>query len=168
MTQYNTLNVKLSNLQLNKLKSGTKNGTEVIKNSTLNLSSYAIGNSNDEYNFTRKLLLTITLVSRLCKAFVNNWSADIRLFETQLDKIGQPGQFLSRLLGALLRIGLHLMKNVLKPLAKSNLILLGLSAAVSATDPATQKKNFGSGMSALIISNKEVDDIMKTTYLLNY
>ena len=47
MTQYNTLNVKLSNSQLNKLKSGIKTGIEL----TLNLSSNLIGNSNDETNF---------------------------------------------------------------------------------------------------------------------
>ena len=56
MTQYNTLNVKLSISQLNKLKSATKNGAEV----TLNLSSNLIGNSNDETNFAHKLLLTDT------------------------------------------------------------------------------------------------------------
>ena len=54
MTQYNTLNVKLSNLQLNKLKSGTKNGTEV----TLKISSNVVGGSNDENDFPHKLLLT--------------------------------------------------------------------------------------------------------------
>ena len=47
MTQYNTLNIKLSNSQLNKLKSRIKNGTEV----TLNLLSNVIANSNDQYNF---------------------------------------------------------------------------------------------------------------------
>ena len=52
MTQYNTLNIKLSNLQLNKLQSETENGTEV----TLNLSSNAVGQSNDETNFPHKLL----------------------------------------------------------------------------------------------------------------
>ena len=55
MTQYSTLNVKLSNSQLNKLKSEIKNGTEV----TLTLSSDLIGNSNNETNFPHKLLLTI-------------------------------------------------------------------------------------------------------------
>ena len=53
MTQYNTLNVKLSNSQLNKLKSGTKNGTEV----TLKVSSNFVSDSNDENNFAYKLLL---------------------------------------------------------------------------------------------------------------
>ena len=58
MTQYNTLNVKLSNPQLNKLKSAVKNGTEV----TLNLSSNLTGNSVGETNFPHKLLLTDTQV----------------------------------------------------------------------------------------------------------
>ena len=58
MSQYNTLNVKLSNLQLNELKSGIKNNTEV----TLRLSSNIVGDSNDENNFPHKLLLTTTQV----------------------------------------------------------------------------------------------------------
>ena len=58
MTQYNTLNVKLSNLQLNKLKSGIKNINEVISN----LSSNSVGDSNDETNFPHKLLVTNTQV----------------------------------------------------------------------------------------------------------
>ena len=61
MTQYNTLNLKLSNSQLNKLKSGIKKGTEV----TLKLSRNVVGDSNDENNFTDKLLLTKTQVSKL-------------------------------------------------------------------------------------------------------
>ena len=54
-----------------------------------------------------------------------------------------------------------LIKNVLEPLAKNVLIPLGLAAAVSATDAAIHKKMFGSGMATLIISNKEMNDIMK-------
>ena len=65
MTQYNTLNVKLSNSQLNKLKFAIKNGTGL----TLNLLSNIIGDFNDENNFRHKLLLTNTKVSRLRKAF---------------------------------------------------------------------------------------------------
>ena len=75
MTQYNTLNVKLSNSQLNKLKSGIKNGTEV----TLKLSSNVVGDSNDENNFPNKLILTNTQVLRLRKAFANSSSANIKL-----------------------------------------------------------------------------------------
>ena len=95
----------MPNSQFNKLKSGIKNGTEV----TLNLSSNAIGNSNDEYNFPHKLLLTNTQVLRLQKAFANNSSANIKLSKTQLHKIGQSG----RVLGLLLKPSLPLMKNVL-------------------------------------------------------
>ena len=65
MTQYNTLNVKLFNFQLSKLKSAIKNATGV----TLNLSSNIIGDSHDENNFPHKVLLTNTQVSRLHKAF---------------------------------------------------------------------------------------------------
>ena len=64
MTQYNTLNVKLSNSQLNKLKSGIKNGTDINK-----ITSNVVGDSNDENNFSHKLLLTNTQVSKLRKAF---------------------------------------------------------------------------------------------------
>ena len=125
MTQYNTLNVKLSNSQLNKLKSGIKNGTEVA----LEISSNVVGDSNDENNFLHKLLLTNTQVSKLLKAsFANNSSANIKLSKTQLHKIGHSEGFLGRILGPLLKTGLPLIKNVLKPLAKSVLIPLGLTA----------------------------------------
>ena len=67
MTQYNTVNVKLSNPQLNKLKSGIKIGTEV----TLRFLSNVISDSNDKANFPNKLLLTNTKVSRFRKAFAN-------------------------------------------------------------------------------------------------
>ena len=90
MTQYNILNVKLSNSQLNKLKSGIKNGTEV----TLKNSANVVGDSNDESNFPHKLLFPNAQVSRLRKAFVNNSSANIKLSKTQLHKIGHSGGFL--------------------------------------------------------------------------
>ena len=78
MTQYNTLIVKLSNSQINKFKSGRKNGTEV----TVNVSSNVIGNSYDENNFSHKLLSTNTKVSRFRKAFTNNSSGDTKLSRT--------------------------------------------------------------------------------------
>ena len=80
----------MSNSQLNKLKLGIKNGTEV----TLKLSSNVFGDGNDENNFPHKLLLTNTQVSRPCKAFANNSSANIKLSKTKLHKIGQSGGFL--------------------------------------------------------------------------
>ena len=67
MTQYNSLNVKLSNSQLNKLKSAIKNETDVI----LRLSSNMIGNSDDETNFPHKFLLTNRQATNLRKAFAN-------------------------------------------------------------------------------------------------
>ena len=155
MTQYNTLNVKLSNSQLNKLKLEIKNGTEV----TLKISLNVVGDSADENNFPHKLLLTNT--PQLRKAFANNFSADIKLSKTQLHKIGQSGGFSSRLLGPLLKTGLLLIGNILKPLAKSLLIPLGFIAVASATDAAIHKKIFGSGNTTLIISNEQLNDIMK-------
>ena len=78
MTQYNTLIVKLSNSQINKFKSGRKNGTE----GTVNVSSNVIGNSYDENSFSHKLLSTNTQVSRFRKAFTNNSSGDTKLSRT--------------------------------------------------------------------------------------
>ena len=133
MTQYNTLNVILSKLWLNKLKSRIKNNTEV----TLKISSNVV------VNFPHELLLTNTQVSKLHKTFANNSSANIKLSKTQLHKIEQWRGFLGRLLGSLLKTGLSLIGTVLKPLAKSVLIPLGLTAATSATDAAIHKKMFG-------------------------
>ena len=97
MTQYNSLNVKLSNSQLNKLKSAIKNESELV----LRLSPNMIGDSNDESNFQRKLLLTNRQVLNILKAFSNNSSADINFSKPQLSKMVQLGGFLGRLLGPL-------------------------------------------------------------------
>ena len=91
MTYYNTLNVKLSNSQIDRLKSGIKNGTEV----TLKRSSNVVSDSKDETNLPHNLLLTNTQVSKLCKAFADNSLADIKLSKTKLHKIGQSGGFSS-------------------------------------------------------------------------
>ena len=107
------------------------------------------------------MLLTDTQVLRLHKTFANGSSANIKLSKTQLHKIGQSGGFLGRLLGLLLNTGLPLIGNVLKTLAKSVLIPLGLTTAGSATDAAVHKKIFGSGNTALLISNKEMNYIVK-------
>ena len=114
MTQYNFLNLKLSNSQLDKLKSGIKHGTEV----SLKLSSNVVGDSNDKNNFSHKLLLTNTQVSKLRKAFTNNSSANIKLSITQLHKIEQSVGFLGRRLGPLLKTGFPLIGILLKPLTK--------------------------------------------------
>ena len=75
---------KLSNSQLDELKSGIKNGTEV----TLKISSNVVGDSNDKNNFPHKLLLTNTQVSNLQKPFTKDSSAHIKSSKTQLHKIG--------------------------------------------------------------------------------
>ena len=82
MSQYNTLKVKVSNLQRNKFKSGIENGIEEI----LKISSNIVDDSSDENNFPHKLLLTNTQVSRLCIAFGSGSSANIKLSKTQLHK----------------------------------------------------------------------------------
>ena len=137
MTQYNSLNVKLSNSQINKFKSVIKNENEVI----LRLSSNMIGDSNDKANFQHELLLTDRQVSSIRKAFANNSSINIKLSKTQLSKIIQSGGFLGRLIGPLLKTGLPLISNVIKPLAKSVLIPLQLTAAASAADARIHKKS---------------------------
>ena len=127
----------------------------------MKISSNVAGVSNDESNFPHKLLLSNTQVSKPCIAFSNNSSPNIKLSKTQLHKIGQSGEFLGRLLGPLLKSGLSLIGNVLKPLAKSVLIPLGLTAAAAATDAAIHNKMFGSDTTTLIISNEEMNDIME-------
>ena len=83
MTQYNSLNIKLSNSHLNKFKSAIKKEHEVA----LRLSSNMIG--DNETNFPHKLLLTNRKVSNLREAFENNSSTDIKLSKTQLSKMIQ-------------------------------------------------------------------------------
>ena len=132
MTQYNSLNVKLSNSQLNKLKSSIKNKTDVV----LRISSNMVGNSNDNTNFPHELLLTNRQVSNIRKAFAKNTSTDIKLSKSQLSKMMQSGGFLGNLLGKLggplMKVAMSLAKNVLAP--------LGISAAMSAIDGSIKKK----------------------------
>ena len=132
MTQYNCLNIKLSNSQLNKFKSAIKNETEV----GLRLSNM-IG--DDETNFPHQLLLTNRQVANIRKAFANNSSIDIRLSKTHLSKMIQSEESLGRLLGPLRKTGLPLLKNVIKPLGKSP---LGLTAAASGADAGIHKKKY--------------------------
>ena len=138
MTQYNSLNVKLSNSELNKLNSAINNESELV----LRLSSHMIGNSDDKINFPHELLLAKRQVANLRKAFANHLSTDIKLSKTKLSKMIQSGEFLGGLLGSLLKTGLSLIKNVIKPLAKSILIPLGLTTAASAADAEIHKKKY--------------------------
>ena len=83
MAQYNSLNVKLSNSQLNKLRSAIKNETQVV----FGLSSNMIGDSDGKINFRHELLLTNRQVANLCKVFANYLSTDIKLSKTQISKM---------------------------------------------------------------------------------
>ena len=157
MTQYNGLNVKLSNSQLDKLTHAIKDGTKVV----LRLSSNMIGNSKDKINFPHVLLLTNREVANLRKAFVNYLSTDIKLSKTQISKKNQSVGFLGRLLGPLLKRWLPLMKNVIKPPGKNVLIPLGLTAVASAADEGIHKKIWGSAIATLIISNDEIKTLLE-------
>ena len=79
MTQYNRLNTKLSNSQLNKLKAAIKNENDVV----IRLSPNMTGDSNDYSNFPHELLLTNRQVSSIHKAFSNNSSVNIKFSKTQ-------------------------------------------------------------------------------------
>ena len=132
MTQYNSLNVKLSNSQLNKLKSAIKNETDVV----LRISSGVVGNSNDNTNFPYKLLLRDRQVANIRKAFSNNLSRDVKFSKTSLLKMSQSGGFLgnllSKLAGPLMKAAMPLAKNVLAPLEST--------AAMSAIDGSIKKR----------------------------
>ena len=84
-------------------------------------------------------------------------STDIKLSKTQISKIIQSGGFLglllSKLAGPLMKVAAPLAKNILAP--------LGITAVASAVDAGIQKKIHGSGTTTLIISNEEMNDIMK-------
>ena len=170
MTQYNSLSVKLSNLQFNELKSAIEDGTK----KALRLSSNMIGDSDDKINVPHELLLTSRQVKNLRKAFANKSSTDIKLSKTQISNMIQSGGFLGRLLGLLLKTGLPLLKNVIKPLTKSVIIPLGLTAAASAADAGILKKILGSGNHSshnntiLTISNDERKDIIRIVKSLEH
>ena len=148
MVEYNTINAKLSNLLLNKLKSAVKNkqGTTLRMNARM-------FNGN---NLPNGLLLTTRQTTKLKNAIKNNLQTDIKLSKAQISKIIQSGGFLGKILGPLLKTGLPLLISVIKPLG-----LLGLTAASSAIDADVQKKIYGFRTTTLVISNEEMNDITK-------
>ena len=116
-----------------------------------------VSNSNDNTNFPHELLLANRQVANIRKAFAKNTSIDIKLSKTQLSKMIQSGGFLRNLLG---KLAGPLMK-VAMPLAKNVLAPLGISTAMSANDGSIKKKMLGSGVTILIISNDEMNNILK-------
>ena len=127
MVEYKTVNPKLSNSQLNKLKSAVKNkqGTTLRMNARMFSSQ----------DLPHELFLTQRQITKLRNNIENNLQTDIKLSKAQISKIIQSGGFLGKLLGPLLKTGLPLLKSVIKPLG-----LLGLTAASSAIDAGVQKR----------------------------
>ena len=113
----------------------------------------------DKNNLPHELLLTTRQKTKMRNAFNNNMSADIKLSKAQISKIIQSGGFLgallSKLAGPLMKVAVLLGENILAP--------LGITAAASAIKAGIQKKIHGSGTTTLIISNEEINDIMKIT-----
>ena len=153
MVEYSTVNVKLSNSQLKKLKSAVKNK----QGTTLGMNARMF----NENNLPHELFLTQRQITKLRNNIENNMSTDINLSKAQISKIIQSDGFLGKLIGPLLKTGLPLLKSVIKPLG-----LLGLTAASSAIVAGVQKKIYGSGKTTLVISNEEMDDIMKIVQAL--
>ena len=116
----------------------------------------------DGNDLSLELLLTTKQKTKLRNAFNNNMSTGLKLSRAQISKIIQSGGFLgsllSKLAGPLMKVAIPLAKNVLAP--------LGITAAASAIDAGIQKKTHGSGTTTLIISNKEMNDIMRIVQTL--
>ena len=129
MVEYTKVNVKLTNLELSKLKKAVKNNDST----TLRI---GIKNLNKE-DLPHELLLTTRQNTKLRNAINNNLATDIKLSKAQIKKLIQSGGFLGKLLsklaGPLMKVATPLAKNVLAP--------LGLTAAISAIDRSIQKKN---------------------------
>ena len=152
MVEYSKVNVKLSNTQLKKLKTAVKDKTGTTLRVSLKMFA-----GND---LPHELLLTTIQKTKLRNAYNNNMSTDLKLSRAQISKIIQSEEFLGRLLGPLLKTGLPLTKNVIKPLDKSVLIPLRLTAAAS--DAGMHKKILGTGTTTWIISNEKMNDIYFT------
>ena len=110
MVEYSKVNVKLSDSQLNKLKNAVKDKT----GTTIRI-NFKMFNGN---GLPHELLLTTRQKAKLRNSFNNNISTDLKLSRAQIFKIIQSGGFLGRLLGPLLKIGLPLIKNIIKPCLK--------------------------------------------------
>ena len=154
MVEYSKVNLKLTDTQLKKLKTAVKNKT----GTTLRI-SLKMFNGND---LPHELLLTTRQKTKLRNAFNNNMSTDLKLSKAQISKIIQSGGFLGSLLS---KLAGTLMKAAI-PLAKNVLIPLGITAAASAIDAEIQKKIRGSGTTTSIISNEEMNNIMKIVQAL--
>ena len=148
MVEYTKVNVKLTYLQLNKIKKAVKNNDST----TLRI---GIKNLNKE-DLPHELLLTTKQSTKLRNAINNNMATNLKLSKAQIKKLIQSGGFLDKLLsklaGPLMKVAMPLAKNVLAP--------IGLTAAMSAIDGSIQKKIHGSSVKS-IIEQEDMNDIMK-------
>ena len=149
MIEYSEVNVKLTDTQLKKLKTVVKNKTGTALRMNLKML--------DGNDLSYELLLTTRQKRKLTNAFNNNMSTYFKLSKIQISKIIQSGRFLGSLLG---NLASPLMKAAI-PVAKNVLAPLRITAAASAIDAGIQKNIHGSGTETLIISNQEMNDIMK-------
>ena len=149
MVEYNKINAKLSNLEVSKLKTAVKDN----EGATLRTRAKMFNSDN----LPHELLLTTRKTTKLRNTIENNMSADIKLSKAQIKKIIMSGDALRSILG---KLAGPLLKTA-TPLATKVLPVLGLSAAMSGIDGAIKKKIHGSGTTTLVISNEEVNDIMK-------
>ena len=143
------LNYRIDNWQLKQLKTAVKDK----QGKTLRM-SLKMFDGND---LSQELLLTARQKTKLWNAFNNIMSIDVTLSKAQISKIIQSGEFLrsllSKLAGPVMKVAIPLGKNILGP--------LGIAAAASEINARFQKIIQGSGTKTLIISNKEMNDIMK-------
>ena len=141
MVEYNTVNAKLSNSQLNKLKSAAKK-----QGKTLRMNARMVSANNLPY----ELFLTTRQTTKLRNAIESNISANIKLSKAQISKIIQSGGFLGYLIGPLLKTGLTLLKSV-------SSIRLTASLAI---DEGVLKNIYVSGSKTLVISNDNIQDVL--------
>ena len=136
-------------MQLKKLKTAVKDNT----GATLRMNLKMI-NAN---NLPHELLLTERQKAKLRNAFNNNMSTHIKLSKAQITKIIQSagflGSLLSKLAGPLMKVAVLVAKNIVAP--------LGITAAASAIDAGIKKKIHGSRTTTLLISNEEMNDVIK-------
>ena len=154
MVEYSKVNVRLSNTQLQKLQDAVKDNT----GTTLRINLKML----DRNDLPHELLLMTRQKAKLRKPLNNNTSTDIKLSKAQITKIIQSdgflGSLLSKLAGPLMKVAAPSAKNVLAP--------LGITATASAIDAGIQKKIHGSGTTTLIISDEEMNDIIKIVQAL--
>ena len=158
MVEYSKLNVKLSDTQLKKLKTVVNDKTET----TLRISLKMFDGNDLPHELLLKTRQKTKKLRNTFNVFTYNMSTELKLSKAQISKIIQSGGFLgsllSKLAGPLMKVAIPLTKNVLAPLE--------ITAATSAIDAGIQKKIHGSGTTTLIISNEEMNDIMKIVQAL--